>query len=62
MDAYPDTINEAIGIMNNYCAAPAVGTSDRHTPLTYSGVQFEQGKGPSAVELCAIQPVAGSNG
>ena len=49
LDAQPDTVNETIDFMNNYCAAPAVGKQGRNTTLTSIGVQFEQEQVPSAL-------------
>ena len=48
--------------MNKYRVAPAAGMSGSHTTRTSSSVQFEQGQGHSAAELCAIPTVTGSNG
>ena len=62
LDAYPDTVNEGIDTMSNYCDAPTAGMSGFHTTWTSSGGQFEQGQGPSAAELQAMPPVAVSNG
>ena len=60
--ANPDTVNYAIDIMKNYCAAPSEIPSGRHNTRTSSGVHFEQIHGPSTAELHAITPVVGSNG
>ena len=60
--AYPNTANGVIDIINNYRAEPAAGPSVRHNTRISSVVHFEQGQGTSLTELCAMTPVAGSNG
>ena len=47
LDAYPDTVNEEIEIMNNYHATLTIGLSIHHTTCTSRGVQFEKGQGPN---------------
>ena len=51
LDEYPNTFNEAINNMNNFCAVPAAGTSFRHITRTARGIQFEQWKGPIAAKI-----------
>ena len=38
--AYSDTVNEEIGVMNIYCAAPVVLSSRFHTTYTSTSFQF----------------------